>query len=117
MLMFGTRLKELRIQKGLTQQQLGDLVGVTKVSICCYEKGRRTPTMDTMIDIATVLNVDYGYFLGRDDFAVTEDKSGYGVTMAREEIDFILELRKNVPLHEKIVKDPKRYVDLIAKKL
>ena len=32
----GKRLKELRKAKGLTQTELGDILGVSKSSICCY---------------------------------------------------------------------------------
>ena len=44
--MIGKRLKELRIQKGLSQQDLGDAIGVTKVSICGYENGTRLPNLE-----------------------------------------------------------------------
>ena len=33
----GSRIKDLRIGQNLSQQQLGDLLGVSKVSICRYE--------------------------------------------------------------------------------
>ena len=62
MLLFGKRLKELRLAAGLTQQQLGDMINVTKVSICCYEKGTSTPTLDTLIDLANTFHVDYSDF-------------------------------------------------------
>ena len=35
----GSRVRELRKAKGLTQQDLADMINVTKVSVCCYEKG------------------------------------------------------------------------------
>ena len=66
MVLFSTRLKELRKEVGLTQKQLGEMVGVTKVSICCYENGTRTPTLDTLIDLANSLGVDLAYLLGVD---------------------------------------------------
>ena len=46
----GQRVKTLRKAKNLTQQNLADMINVTKVSICCYEKGTRTPNLDTFID-------------------------------------------------------------------
>ena len=72
MFVFGRRLKELRKQANLTQQELGKLVGVTKVSICCYENGTRTPTLDTLIDLADSLNISLNYLLGIDALAVDE---------------------------------------------
>ncbi|MFR3008340.1 MAG: helix-turn-helix domain-containing protein, partial [Pseudoruminococcus massiliensis] len=40
---FGNRLKTLRIKKKLTQQQLADLLGLTKSVISAYENGLRYP--------------------------------------------------------------------------
>ena len=56
--MLGQRIKALRKERGLTQQQLGDMINVTKVSICCYENGTRTPTLQTLIDLGRVFGVD-----------------------------------------------------------
>ena len=36
----GKLIKEARLEKGLTQQQLGDIVGVQKSAIAKYENGR-----------------------------------------------------------------------------
>ena len=44
----GDRLKNLREQKGMTQTELADLINVTKVSVCCYESGKRTPSLETL---------------------------------------------------------------------
>lgn len=116
MLLFGKRLKELRLAAGLTQQQLGDMINVTKVSICCYEKGTRTPTLDTLIDLANTFHVDYSYFLGGDTYVVAEEQPEYGLSMAKEEIEFIEELRKHIDLYRRFMSDPKRAIKLIEKK-
>ena len=44
-MIIGERVKEARINKNYTQEELGDIIGVSKVSICGYETGNRTPTM------------------------------------------------------------------------
>ena len=117
MLLFGKRLKELRLREGLTQQALGDMVNVTKVSICCYEKGTRTPTLDTLIALSNIFHVDYTYFLGGDSYVVAEDSERYGISMAKEEIDFIEELRNHANLYHTLMDDPKRTISLIEKKI
>lgn len=117
LLLFGKRLKELRLKEGLTQQALGDKVSVTKVSICCYEKGTRTPTLDTLIALSNVFHVDYTYFLGGDSYVVAEDSERYGISMAKEEIEFIEELRNHVDLYKTLMEDPKRMINLIEKKM
>ena len=48
--MIGKRLKELRMKRGFSQQELGTAIGVTKVSICGYENGTRLPTLDNLVN-------------------------------------------------------------------
>ena len=61
--MIGKRLKELRIQKGLSQQDLGDAIGVTKVSICGYENGTRLPNLEKLVSLAEELETTTELFL------------------------------------------------------
>ena len=89
MFVFGKRLKELRKQANLTQQELGKMVGVTKVSICCYESGTRTPTLDTLKDLADSLNVPLTYLLATDTFAVSENDKTSTINLAKEEIEIL----------------------------
>ena len=117
MFLFSKRLKELRKKNGFTQQQLGSMVGVTKVSICCYENGTRTPTLDTLVDLANCLSVDLPYFLGAEYFAVAEDDSKCTINLAKDEIELIRELRMHTKLYEKFLEDPKRTMDYFEKKM
>lgn len=117
MFIFGKRLKELRKQNHITQQQLGDMVGVTKVSICCYENGTRTPTLDTLIDLADALNTELTYLLGADNFAVSEEDKNYTINLAKDEIKLIKELRMHAKLYEKLLEDPKRVLDYFEQKM
>ena len=117
MFVFGRRLKELRKQANLTQQELGKLVGVTKVSICCYENGTRTPTLDTLKDLADSLNTPLTYLLATDTFAVSEDNKTSTINLAKEEIEILKELRMHPQLYEKLIDDPKRFIDYIDKKI
>lgn len=116
-MILGKRLKALRKERGLTQQELGDMINVTKVSICCYEKGTRTPTLDTLMDLTKVFNVDVNYFLGSDTYVVSDSDENYGIRMAKEEIEIIRELRLHINLYERLIEDPKRMVDFIDKKV
>jgi transcriptional regulator with XRE-family HTH domain len=64
---FPSRLRELRKQRKLTQEQLGQKIDVTKVSISCYENGTRTPDMETLQRLADALEVSVDYLLGRTE--------------------------------------------------
>lgn len=53
----GKNIKYLREKNEMTQEQLANLLHVTKVSICCYEHGTRTPCLDTLIRLADIFSV------------------------------------------------------------
>lgn len=64
---FADRLKSLRAVHGLTQQQLADVIGMSKSTINMYERGEREPGLETQERIADFFNVDLDYLLGRSD--------------------------------------------------
>ena len=116
-MIIGKRLKEARLKKGMSQEELGNLLGVSKVSICGYEKGTRTPTMENFLDLIEILDLEPDYVLGRDKTVVSETKREYKLKMADEDIQIIKELKNNRELYNKFTADPKRIVDLISRKI
>lgn len=60
--MFGNRLRELRIQKKLTQEQLGEYIGVTPNAIGQFERGNMYPNFETLYRIIAVLDIDANLF-------------------------------------------------------
>lgn len=61
---FGNRLKELRLQSGLTQKELGDRIGISKSVVSFYEHLDRTPSPDVLIKLASVFHVSADELLG-----------------------------------------------------
>lgn len=61
---FGLKLKELRKQAGITQQQLADKLGITKSVVSYYELSERTPSPDVLRDLAIIFHVSADYLLG-----------------------------------------------------
>ena len=112
----GKRLKELRINAGLTQQQLGDLVNVTKVSICCYEKSVRTPNVETLLDLAQVLNTTPNYLLGSEASGrLKEQEEEYTIAISKDDIEILKVLKKHKKLYDLLRDNPKRIVEKIDK--
>lgn len=112
----GERLKRLRIEKGFTQQQLGDLINVTKVSICCYEKNNRTPNIETLMDLSRVLETTPNYLLGSEaNMRFMEDNEEYNISVSKEDIEIIKELKKHYDLYSMLKDNPKRIIDKIDK--
>ena len=63
---FCDRLKEARLNKGLTQEQLAEKIGVAKTTLTGYEKGNREPNMLTIQRIMESLSIDAN-FLWQDE--------------------------------------------------
>ena len=51
----GENIRERRIAKNLTQDDLAGMVGVTKMAICNYEEGKRIPALYDALRIAKAL--------------------------------------------------------------
>lgn len=111
----GYRLKLLRKQNHLSQRELGKMLGVSKVSVSSYEKGKRIPSMNTLLMILRVFDVSADYILGRELNVVCEDEGSYSVLLSSNDINIINELRDRKTLYNKIVEDPKRFFDTVCK--
>lgn len=63
---FGSRLKDLRKQYGLTQQQLAERIGVTKSVVSFYELRERSPSPEVLIKLSYIFHVSTDHLLGID---------------------------------------------------
>lgn len=50
------KLTIMRIQKGIKQKDLAELINVKPNTVCSYEKGYNRPPVDILIKIANVFN-------------------------------------------------------------
>lgn len=66
-MIFPERLKQLRQKKGLTQQEIADLVHVNRVTYTNWEKGKREPSFENLVKLASVLGTSTDYLLGTSD--------------------------------------------------
>lgn len=116
-MIIGNRIKEARKNKGLSQQQLGDLLGVSKVSVCGYETGTRIPTMENFLQLVEILDLTPDYILGRDIDVIAEDTEPYTIKLSKQDIEIINELKKYNELYNMLIKDYKRTIELISRKI
>jgi len=63
----GDRLRRLREEQGVTQEQLGKVLNVKKAAVSKYETGYTVPDADTLKKLADFFNVSADYLLGRTD--------------------------------------------------
>lgn len=61
---FASRLKQLRTDKHLRQEQVATLIGVTKSAISAYENDLRQPSYVILVRLATLYQVSTDYLLG-----------------------------------------------------
>lgn len=61
------RIKELRIEKGMTQKQLAQIVGCSQPMIVMWEKGECEPTASALFKLSEALNCTADYLLGKSD--------------------------------------------------
>lgn len=116
-MLLGERLKELRMERNMSQQELGNLLGITKVSVCGYENGTRSPSIDTLCEIARVFGVSTDYLLGMEIPIIANDMGEYIGAISKEDIEIIYNLRRYPNLYNKMFKDAARFVAFVNKKM
>ena len=62
----GKRLKELRREKGILQDDLARDIGVSKGTVSVWERDARKPEYDTLEQLCEYFQVNLGYLLGED---------------------------------------------------
>lgn len=65
---FGKKLKELRLEKGLSQQKLGEVFGFCNQTVSFWESGSREPDLDTVLKISNFFNVSTDFLLGKNEY-------------------------------------------------
>jgi transcriptional regulator with XRE-family HTH domain len=126
----GERIKKLRKEKKLTQQELGEKVNVTKVSISGYENGNRTPDTETLQKLADVLETSTDYLLGRTDepSLVKDEKAPYNtgtennsyeeqpeIHLTPDELKILREIKKHPVLFHDLANAPEKKIKQLIK--
>ncbi len=73
---FGRAVREIRVDHGLSQEQLGARSGVNRTFVGGLERGERNPTYETLIKVAGGLDVDLAELVGlADRYRLDGDRS------------------------------------------
>jgi len=89
---FGARLRELRRERGLTQEQLAEKAGISTDVIAKLEQGKKTGArLATVCQLAGALGVDVAGLLGA---AVQPGGAGHRSRQAEENLEFGARIRK-----------------------
>lgn len=79
----GSRLKEMRNRRGLTQKELAERINKSVSAISGYESNVQTPPTDVLVSISHVLHVPLTYFV---DLSCEDTYFAQGLTNAQKEI-------------------------------
>ncbi|MCH5190769.1 MAG: helix-turn-helix transcriptional regulator [Oscillospiraceae bacterium] len=96
------QLRIIRIQNGLTQQQIADVLGISRSAYCSYETGRRSPNLDIIerlsefyqIPVETIVGkivVDYFF---EDSYYEGQEDTRYLSQLSRQEREIIVNFRR-----------------------
>lgn len=90
----GTKIRNIRKQKGMTLKQVADIMGCSPQHISQYENGKRIPKIETLMRLSQALKVDI------DDLADTSEQAAIDIrehpekwgldkeSFSKERIDF-----------------------------
>lgn len=65
MTIFSKRLKKLRKNKGLKQQELAEILGIKRNTYSDWENGKTEPRFDNLVKLADFFNVSLDWLFGR----------------------------------------------------
>lgn len=61
------RLRQLRLDKHLRQEQVAALIGIDKSTVSAYENDLRQPSCEILVRFANLYRVSVDFLLGRND--------------------------------------------------
>lgn len=74
---FPQRIKQLRKEKRMTQEELGKKLGMTKTGISYWESNKTSPPIDSLYKLCDIFNVSMDYIVGFTDDRYSDDHSSY----------------------------------------
>ena len=116
-MIIGSRVREERLKRGLSQEELGKLIGVSKVAISHYERGIEQPKINNLRKLIEILEITPNYILGNDIDIICESDEVYHLRISKLELEILKQLREHQKLYNKLCDEPKRTLDLIELKL
>lgn len=72
---FPEKIKQLRKEKGLTQNDLAKQLGISRSSVAGYETSVSMPDIDRIVELAKFFNISADYLLGKTDNPTPYDDS------------------------------------------
>lgn len=96
-MIMGKKIKNVRDEAGLTMDEFGKYFGVGRVTVSRWEKGKKSPDLDTMIKISEKFEKPIDFFI-KEDFPSKEllDSLGYNVGFKKGYQEAIEDVKENI---------------------
>ncbi|ACL74446.1 helix-turn-helix domain-containing protein [Ruminiclostridium cellulolyticum] len=97
LVLLGKKIRQSRLHKGLTQEDLSEITGLHPSYIGQIERGEKSPSVETLIDISKSLDTSISYILNVPDYKMKKELSDLVLLCSeanKEEIYKITEIAK-----------------------
>jgi len=94
----GDRIKQLRLENNLTQEEFGKIFGIVKSTVSMYESNKSTPDDELKKKIAEYFNVSLDWLMGVSDIRNPADEITEAVEDDPELLEFWNELKQREDL-------------------
>ena len=108
---FGEKLKLLRYERGLTQDDLGYILKVSKSCVSYYESGAIQPSIDILIAISSFFKVTIDFLIGMEPYEDTRKE----ITLTSKDVELIEEFKNRPIIYREAIKDIPKFISKIEK--
>ena len=71
----GENIKKYRLANGLTQKQLGNMLGLAEITIRQYENNKREPSFERLYQIADILNISITDLMNKEEYNIAYEEA------------------------------------------
>ncbi|GAK11359.1 HTH-type transcriptional regulator Xre [Geomicrobium sp. JCM 19039] len=107
--MYGNRLSSLRKKKGLSQQELTNLLKLNRSTYSRYETEATEPDYDTLLKLAKFHDVSVDYLLGNTE-STTVNVAGQEIELNKTELKVFNEIKKHPIMFHDLQSDPEKKI-------
>lgn len=107
-MIFANKLLEMRENKNLTRQKVADDLGISRASLEYYEKGKRTPDINTISQISDYFGVSIDYLMGKSECASRDENIQTVCNFFNVDVSMVLGIKK-------LLNENKKYTDEFQK--
>ncbi|WP_078551667.1 DUF5680 domain-containing protein [Bacillus alkalicellulosilyticus] len=91
---FQEKLHVLRKEKGLSQEQLAEKIGVSRQAVAKWETGHSYPTVEKLIELSSLFNISIDSMVKEDEACSKNDRESTEYIFTEEVIDFLCRAKK-----------------------